>query len=588
MERPCICAIGNSATIRETISIILGADYRVRCYSGQDCLRDPNQLHDADLLVVADGALSRDAAASLKPGVPILWVYTDGALPGMPASESFEPERLCARVKTLLASPPAIPATAPPSMLGYPVLTHEASVLAKRAATTSFPVLICGEAGTGKARLGRAIHVFGNEGRFIALPAASCTWAALHQAGLIAPGPLTALVHDVEQVSTDGQQLLLELLDCGGFESAVGWHPVRLICATAQSLETLARVDALDKELLYRMSVYPIALPALRQRREDIPALVSHIASGLVQSLHSEAVEFTARAMHRLVNYWWFGNLAELETVLTRTIALSPRRMIDAEDLLFGFGRVVPRVLLAEPANASEAIREPAGNEAVDLIINELAHEFKNPMVTIKTIAQHLERLLADETGREQVARLTGEAVDRMDRALENLLQFTRFRTPSPERVSLNALLAPTLTDLTPALTERRVVLNYRPPDASPVFVDAAQIGYAFENLLRVMMRDLPEGETLSIRPVGAAGVAFEFTGIRAAYSSRLPEFLDHPPSGPDSQLPLGLVFAKTLIERNGGQIEIRTTTQGLLISVSLPSREEIVPGNGKTTSLSH
>jgi len=241
---------------------------------------------------------------------------------------------------------------------------------------------------------------------------------------------------------------------------------------------------------------------------------------------------------------------------------------------------MVPRRAGAVQTAASPA-RPPASTAAVDLVINELAHEFKNPMVTIKTVSQHLERLLEDE-GREQVARLTGEAVARMDWALENLLQFTRFRAPLPERVPVNALLAPCLADLTPILTERRLLLNYHPPDIAPVFVDAAQLVYAFDNLLRVIVRDLDEGETLTVRALGApTAVIFEFTSTHPSTVRKLAAFLDDAQLGEDAERPLGLVFARALVERNGGRIDVHTTDGRTAITVCLPGQNEMAAEHG-------
>ena len=352
------------------------------------------------------------------------------------------------------------------------------------------------------------------------------------------------------------------------------------------SFEALESASALDKDLFYRLSIFPVRLLPLRERAGDIPALAQHVATQVARSLSLEPVTFTPRAIERLARYYWFGNLAELETVLTRTLALTDHRPLDVGDLLFGFGRLLPQAAGGAAVATPRRSNSATSPEAVGLIINELAHEFKNPMVTIKTIAQHLERLLGDETGREQVARLTGEAVNRMDRALENLLQFTRFRAPSPTDTTLNALLAPCLTDLTPTLAERRVLLNYRPPDPLPVFVDAAQVAYAFENLLRAVIRDLPEGKTLSVHPVGAetVGVTFEFPSPGHPVGSQLSTLLDQ--EADEATLPLGLVFAKSLIERNGGRIDIRNDAEIAAVTVWLPCGEGIAPENGKIAGL--
>ncbi len=594
MESARVCVIDNSPAVRETISIVLGGDYAVRCLSAADYLRNPSSVDDADLLIVADDALPGESTRLLPSGRPILWLQSRqgsspdamGRLATLP--RWFSPEDLRASVCDLLAHPGYTQSGLHSwSVLEYPVLPKEALALVRRAVATRLPVLICGEPGTGKARLARAIHASSRDGRFVHLSASSCNRAALQQAAGVGPGNLTVYVHDVSGVPVDGQQLLLELLDCSGFASSAGWHGVRLICGTPQSLSDLARVPGLDKNLFYRLSVLPITLPPLRERPEDIPALVNRIATDIARLVATEPVIFTRRAVDRLSRYLWFGNLAELETVLTRTVALAQSRPIDANDLLFGYGRIVPRQPAESPAVQPEVAAEHERHSTVDLIINELAHEFKNPMVTIKTVAQHLERLLADEAGREEVARLTGEAVDRMDRALENLLQFTRFRAPIAREIPLSALLAPCLSDLAPRLSENRVTLDYRPPDSPPVFVDAAQVAYAFDNLLRVVARDLQEGATLCIRPLGpGAGLAFEYPRASQPLASKLSELLDDAGGGGEA-LPLGLVLARSLIERNGGHIELRSENASTSINVWLPNREGMATGNGKTTNLS-
>ncbi|MFI5396446.1 MAG: sigma 54-interacting transcriptional regulator [Candidatus Binatia bacterium] len=595
MERPRIWVINSSPSIQETVAIVLGDEYRVRALSSEEYARDPSKVREADLLVVEVDALPPKSVALFPPDTSILWLLGPGGSrstsPDRPAAlpYPFRPEDLRARTRALLAARTQVPSQRGAwSNIEYPILPTEATLLAHRAAGISFPVLICGEAGTGKARLARAIHSLGRSGQFVTLSACNCTPAAIQQVGSITPGNLTLFIDEISSVTSEGTQLLFELIDRGGLSSSAGWHVVRLICATTQSLEGLAQTPGFNRELLYRISIFPITLPPLRERTSDIPALAEHVAAELARLQCIEPVTFTRRAMERLVRYLWFGNLAEFETVLTRSVVLTQRRTIDAADLLFGYGRILPRPD-DEPTAVPEVAPEVSTSGAVDLIINELAHEFKNPMVTIKTVAQHLERLLADETGREQVARLTGEAVDRMDRALENLLQFTRFRVPAPGDVTLNTILSPCLSELAPTLAERRVLLKYRPADSATIFVDPAQIGYAFDNLLRVITRDLPEGQTLSVFPSeGTLGVTFEFGGARLPVAGKLAQLLDHAPAEAASLLPLGLVFAKTLIERNGGRIRVDSLRDVTAISVWLPSREDIAPRNGKAASLNN
>jgi signal transduction histidine kinase len=145
--------------------------------------------------------------------------------------------------------------------------------------------------------------------------------------------------------------------------------------------------------------------------------------------------------------------------------------------------------------------------------------------------------------------------------------------------------LAPGLSNLAPQLSERHVTLDYRPPNSQPVFVDAAQVEYALDNLLHVIARDLQDGQTLSIHPlVNTPALAFEYPRTERSFAATLSDLLDD--AGDDGNaLPLGLVLAKTLIERNGGHIETRSSDTAASVTVWLPNREEAATGNGKTTS---
>ena len=598
MEAARVCVIDSSATLRETIAIVLGGDHDVRCLDTADYLRDPSSAHDADIVIIGDDALPFASQRGLPSGCPVLWLQSQAGghftITGPRASipRRFKPEDLRATVRTLLANatatPPAQVGLHGRSELEYPLLPADVVPLVRRAVATRLPVLICGEPGAGKARLARAICAAAQQGRFVPLADTACTRHALDQAGGVSPGDVTLFVYDIARLSPDGQQLLRELLDCGGFTSSSGWHGTRLLCATAQSFSDLARVQGLDRDLFYRLGILALDLPPLRDRPDDIPALVSRIATDITRTLETPPAIFTPGAMERLTHYLWFGNLAELEAVLTRTLALAETRNIEADDLLFGYGRIVPgrrTAAAAEPRHHNQSASR--SNASVDLIINELAHEFKNPMVTIKTVAQHMERILTSHESRQDMARLTGEAVDRMDRTLENLLQFTRFRMPAPQDVTVASLLAPGLSNLAATLSERRVTLDYRPPNAHVAFVDAAQIEYALDNLLRVIARDLQEGQTLSIRPLGStSALSFEYPASGQAFTHTLSDLLDEPIGDSGDALPLGLVLAKTLIERNGGHIETSSSATTASVTVSLPQGEETAPGDGKTTSI--
>jgi signal transduction histidine kinase len=195
--------------------------------------------------------------------------------------------------------------------------------------------------------------------------------------------------------------------------------------------------------------------------------------------------------------------------------------------------------------------------------VNELAHEIRNPLVTIKTISQHLERLLESASGREEVVQLAGEAVQKIDSVFENLLRYSRFREPKKEETTVNAIVAQVLSELAPLLSERRIVLNYRPPDPLPVFADREQLGFALVNLLEALVRDLEDQTTLTIEPVpGAPALRIEVPRVPGYLSQRLSALIEENVPA-EAVEPLGLLIARSLFRRNGGRVQVQPNREG-------------------------
>jgi DNA-binding NtrC family response regulator len=584
--RPRVGVIDSSASVRETIAIVLD-DCDVSTAASEALLRGPGR-QAFDVLIVEEGLVAAPHLHDIAAGTPLLWLcdprqprWRNRQQASLP--RRFTPSGLRQEVQRLLllkGEPSAEDQN--DTTLCPPTLPIETAQLARAAALTPLPVLLYGEPGTGKLRVARGIHARSGMSRLTILAAVDVDHRLPDRLAALGSQPSTLFVNDVDQVSPDGQQALLDLLEAGGAGAGSTWQPVRLLCASSHSIEQMEEMARLDRELLYRLAVLPIRLPALRDRTAELPSIINMVAEQLAQRMNLTAPRFTPSAIERLTHYLWFGNLAELESVLARTLALTDRRPLDAGDLQFGYPRLAqapdgPLPVACAAGNASRAA--PVVPASVDVLINELAHEFKNPMVTIKTISGHLERLLADEEGRQHVAQLAGEAIDRMDRVLENLLQFTRFQAPQPTAVGLNGLLAPCLAELGPLLTERRIVLDYQPPRLSEAHVDGEQIIYALGNLLRTVVRDLEEGCVLKIR-AGEPGPALEIESPAA--TAAVSERLSHYSDAPAPAAPLGLLFARALIERNDGELTIAVHDGVQRIAIRLPRYEGNELAHGK------
>jgi two-component system response regulator AtoC len=219
---------------------------------------------------------------------------------------------------------------------------------------TRTPVLVSGESGTGKELAARAIHFHGSMAQtpFIAVDCGSLvptlmeselfgyekgafTGASKSKAGLFkAADGGTIFLDEIGELPLEMQAKLLRVLQEKevrpvGSNDKVNVD-VRVIAATNRDLEAAYRAGTFRKDLYFRLNVVTIHLPALRDRRSDIPVLVHHF---LDRYARGENLQVTAAAMKSLLQYDWPGNIRELENCVARAVTLGDHRTIDVGDL---------------------------------------------------------------------------------------------------------------------------------------------------------------------------------------------------------------------------------------------------------------
>jgi DNA-binding NtrC family response regulator len=571
-----ILVVDDSAAVRETLGILLGSEYDVEAVSVAEFATRPTNTNLPRLIIAARAASAEAPAAAFPPGVPVLWLDPRLNVAGMPSEVDaiparFSPRRLRARVSALLTQPP--PAGRGLARLSPPFVPLAVARVAADAVRAPLPLHLVGEPGVGKRVLARAIHDAGGHGAFVAVSGGALEIGPL--AG--ASGGGTLFIDRVDHLPAAGQQALLAALAPSGRLQLGSDHALRVITSATDDLEAAVDQGAFSPDLYYRLTVFTARLPPLRERSHDIPALAAALAAELATALGRPAVALTERAQARLQNYLWFGNLAELEAVLARSIAITPRPLLDADDLRFE-PQGAP-----QPRSAGNG-RDALAAQSLDLIINELAHEFKNPLVTIKTFAHHLRRTLPNGAEEAHVARLTGEAVEQIDQTLENLLEFTRLDAPAPRSLSLASLLDPVLADCGRALGARGVRLDHEALPAVGVRGDPQQVAYALINLIRSVARDLPAGERVHIGFAPPASMIVQLPNGSEPFGNHLATLLDRPADAPHA-LPLGVAIAHAVLERNGAHIAVADGTPSTInVRFSLADGEDVSVGtNGSS-----
>lgn len=263
------------------------------------------------------------------------------------------------------------------SIVGRSSKILHALKLAAQVASQNSTVMLSGESGTGKELIAKAIHY--NSPRaaksFVALNCSAFpdtlieselfgyekgafTGAEKSKPGkaLLANGG-TLFLDEITEMSAPAQTKILRLLQEREFEPLGGIKSqrvdLRIIAATNKNLEQLVESGRFREDLYYRIYVYPIEIPPLRERREDIPVLVDYFIHKLNHEMGRKIEGITRKAMEILISYEWPGNVRELQNVIERLMILSKNNPVDVSDL--------PRYLSQE----ATAVKKPS--DGVDL-----------------------------------------------------------------------------------------------------------------------------------------------------------------------------------------------------------------------------
>jgi len=238
-----------------------------------------------------------------------------------------------------------------------PAMQHVFSLVA-RCAPTNSTVLIRGESGTGKELIARAIHhnSLRKDEPFVAVDCTSLsenlleselfghvkgsfTGAVANKQGLVelADGG-TLFLDEVGNISLSTQAKLLRFIEEREFKAVGDTRTrgvnVRLVSATNKDLRAMVTEGSFRDDLFYRINIFPIDLPPLRERTEDIPVLATHFLKKFTSELDKEVREFSPGALSLLINHDWPGNVRELENAVNRAVILTSESVVRRGHLL--------------------------------------------------------------------------------------------------------------------------------------------------------------------------------------------------------------------------------------------------------------
>ena len=251
---------------------------------------------------------------------------------------------------------------------------------ALRVASTDLTVLIQGESGVGKEVISKIIHEYSSRKHspFIAINTGAIPEGTInselfgHEKGAFTGAMSerkgyfetvnkgTIFLDEIGEMPLDTQAYLLRVLESGEYikvgSSKVQKTDVRIVAATNVDLKSKIKAGKFREDLFYRLNTVPIHVPALHERREDIPILFRKFANDFAEKYKTESVRLDESANQLLANYKWPGNIRELRNLVEQLSVLSEEKLLTAEELIQFSNELSKRYL---PAKTDE----PSGKD---------------------------------------------------------------------------------------------------------------------------------------------------------------------------------------------------------------------------------
>jgi len=280
----------------------------------------------------------------------------------------------------------------------------------ERVAASESRVCILGETGTGKELVARTIHERSPRasGPFVTLNCAavpaelieselfghekgSFTGASGRHIGKFEQADQgTIFLDEIGDMPLNMQAKLLRVLEEGEVERIGGDKPVRVnvrvLVATHRDLEARAREQKFRQDLFHRIYVFPLPLPPLRDRREDIPALVEHFSAQVCAQNGWKPVPFTAEAMDALQSYTWPGNVRELRNMVERLMLLATEGQVDLTTVQMALPKSSTAGPMPDVALASGPLADRVQSFEREVILAELKRSHHNMSVAAKSL----------------------------------------------------------------------------------------------------------------------------------------------------------------------------------------------------------
>ncbi len=510
-------------------------------------------------------------------------------------------------------------------LIHSPIIPSQSISLIQKASHNSVPVFIQGEHGTEKELIAKIIH-HGGDWKYYRFYKIDCKTQTedlfndqllrIFHENNFGTIPATVYLKEMGELKQSLQLRLLELVEDGFFQAGAEKKIIknlRFIASSSEDLREKIVQGRFSEDLYHRLNTLPIHIPPLRDRAKEISPIAHYVLEEYSKRMKIGKVGISNTVLKLLQNYWWPGNLRELQQVIVRSAMFSEGNILTEKDLLFetenGDKSFAAFLKKAEPRSTESTPGDFSSDQnthMLSLFLMELVHRVKNPLVSIKTFTQLLRDKFSDEEFREHFYKVVTEDIEKIDAVMNGLVRYIRINTPIEKKDTIHFILEDVFKKHESQLENKRIkVFKKFEKDLPETIVHDEQLRYILSALLQYALPSIsPDGsigvltksfdvetetadrQTLYQRSGRYIEILIVFSGYKKPFE-QFETVLGIPGSQKEEAVELELRLIKEIIQKNRGtmKFEVNEKKPRTLISLRLPiERRRLIyyqPANG-------
>jgi nitrogen-specific signal transduction histidine kinase len=497
-------------------------------------------------------------------------------------------------------------------LIHSPIIPSQAISLIQKASNNSVPVLIQGEHGTEKELIAKIIHYAGDWKyyRFYKIDCKTQTEDSFNGQLLrifnennFGSIPATVYLKDIESLEVAVQSKLLELVEDNFFQTGSERKVIknlRFIASSSEDLKDKMAQGRFSEDLYHRLNVLSIHIPPLRNRSTEISSIVHYILEEYCKKMKTDKLQISNTVLNLLQDYWWPGNLRELQHVLVRSAMFSEGGLLTEKDLLFeaengdkSFVTFLRKTDTKSVVSRPRNFPSDQNSHVLSLFFMELAHRIKNPLVSIKTFTQLLREKFDDGEFREHFYRIVTEDIEKIDAVMNGLIRYVKINTPIEKKDTIHFILEDVLKNHEVQLGTRRIkVFKQFERDLPETIVHDEQLRYILNALLQYAIpfvspngsigfltksfdveTETPDAKAYPRRSERYIEILIVFTGYKKPFE-QFETVLGIPTLQKEEAIELELRLIKDIIQKNQGmmKLEVNEKKPRTVISLKFPT----------------